>query len=69
MRNAINESVDRMSQKSRYEAAKPSGCPMVADIPVTPCEAVQATREGCGGVEVGGLGEGGFSVSGISQNA
>ena len=54
MRNAINESANRMSQKSMYEAVKPSGCPMVAEISVTPCEAVQATREGWGG-EGGGL--------------
>ena len=46
MRTAINEAVSRMSQKSIYEATKPSGCPTVAEIPVTPCEAVQATREG-----------------------
>ena len=42
MRTAINEAAYRISAKSIFESAKPSGCPTVADIPITPCEAVQA---------------------------
>ena len=42
MRTAINEAVHRISAKSLFESAKPSGCPTVADISITPCEAVQA---------------------------
>ena len=42
MRMAINEAVFRRSEKSVFESAKPSGCPTVAEIPITPCEAVQA---------------------------
>ena len=47
MRTAINEAVHRMSAKSIFESAKPSGCPMVAEISITPCEAVQAAGDGC----------------------
>ena len=42
MRTAINEAVFRKSAKSMFESAQPSGCPTVADYPITPCEAVQA---------------------------
>ena len=47
MRTAINEAVHRTSAKSMFETAKPSGCPVVADIEITACEAVQATGDGC----------------------
>ena len=42
MRTAINEAVLRLSAKSVFESAKPSVCPTVADIVISPCEAVQA---------------------------